>query len=110
MLNRLKPKSEFTKNTIVEIEKELQLLMDELVSDNELETVKNFMLGSFVGDIQTPFAIADKFKTIYFHGLGYDYYDRFFSRIKSITAKDIQTVAQKYFNPSEMSYVVAGII
>lgn len=103
-------KSEFTKNTIVEIEKELQLLMDELVSDNELETVKNFMLGSFVGDIQTPFAIADKFKTIYFHGLGYDYYDRFFSRIKSITAKDIQTVAQKYFNPSEMSYVVAGII
>ncbi|HSY61632.1 MAG TPA: pitrilysin family protein [Cytophaga sp.] len=101
-------KREFTKNTIIEIEKELQLLIDTLVSDNELETVKNYMLGSFVGDIQTPFAIADKYKTIYFHSLGYDYYDRFFARIKSITAVEIQNIAKKYFNPSEMSYVIAG--
>lgn len=101
-------KREFTKNTIVEIEKELQLLIDTLVSENELETVKNYMLGSFVGDIQTPFSIADKYKTIYYHGLGYDYYDRFFARIQSITAADIQNVAKKYFAPSEMSYVIAG--
>jgi len=101
-------KREFTKNTISEIEKELQLLIDTLVSDNELETVKSYMLGSFVGDIQTPFAIADKYKTIYFHGLGYDYYERFFARIQSITATDIQNVAKKYFAPSEMSYVIAG--
>ena len=101
-------KREFTKNTLTEIEKELQLLIDTLVSDNELETVKSYMLGSFVGDIQTPFAIADKYKTIYFYGLRYDYYERFFSRIQSITATDIQKVAKKYFAPSEMSYVIAG--
>ena len=101
-------KREFTKNTIEEIEKELQLLIDVPVSDNELETVKNYMLGSFVGDIQTPFSIADKYKTIYFNGLGYDYYDRFFARIQSITAADIQTVAKKYFIPAEMSYVISG--
>ena len=101
-------KREFTKYTLVEIEKELQRLIDEPVSDNELLTVKNYMLGSFVGDIQTSFAIADKYKTIYFHGLGYDYYDRFFARIQSITAQDIQAVAKKYLNPSDMSYVVAG--
>jgi zinc protease len=101
-------KREFTKNTIVEIEKELQLLIDTLVSENELETVKNYMLGSFVGDIQTPFSIADKYKTIYYHGLGYDYYERFFARIQSVTATDLQKVAKKYFAPSEMSYVIAG--
>jgi zinc protease len=86
----------------------LQILIDEPVSENELLTVKNYMLGSFVGDIQTPFAIADKYKTIYFHGLGYDYYERFFARIQSITAQDIQVVAKKYLNPADMSYVVAG--
>ena len=101
-------KREFTKNTIEEIEKELQILIDTPVSDLELETVKSYMLGSFVGDIQTPFSIADKYKTIFFNGLGYDYYDRFFARIQSITAKDIQAVAKKYFAPAEMSYVVAG--
>lgn len=101
-------KREFTKNTLVEIEKELHRLIDEPVSDNEMLTVKNYMLGSFVGDIQTAFAIADKYKNIYFHGLGYDYYNRFFARIQSITAQDIQTVAKKYLNPSDMSYVVAG--
>lgn len=101
-------KREFTRNTIEEIEKELQLLIDVPVSENELETVKNYMLGSFVGDIQTPFSIADKYKTIFFHELGYDYYDRFFARIQSITAADIQTIAKKYFAPAEMSYVIAG--
>jgi zinc protease len=101
-------KREFTKNTLTEIAKELQILIDEPVSENELLTVKNYMLGSFVGDIQTPFAIADKYKTIYFHGLGYDYYERFFARIKSITAQDIQVAAKKYLNPANMSYVVAG--
>ncbi len=93
-------KSEFTKNTISEIEKELQLLIDIPVSDNELETVKSYMLGSFVGDIQTPFSIADKYKTIYYHGLGYDYYERFFKRIQTITAADLQAVAKKYFAPT----------
>ena len=101
-------KREFTKNTIDEIEKELQLLIDVPVADLELETVKSYMLGSFVGDIQTPFSIADKYKTIYLNGLGYDYYDRFFARIQSITAAEIQATAKKYFLPGEMSYVVAG--
>jgi zinc protease len=101
-------KREFTKNTIQEIEKELQLLIDEPVSANELDTVKSFMLGSFIGDIQTPFSIADKFKTIYFNGLGYDYYDRFFNRIQNITQTELQEVAARYFSPKEMSYVIAG--
>lgn len=101
-------KREFTKNTIDEIEKELQLLIDVPVSDIELSTVKSYMLGSFVGDIQTPFSIADKYKTVFFNGLGDDYYDRFFGRIQSITAQDLQAVAKKYFVPGNMSYVVAG--
>jgi zinc protease len=101
-------KREFTKNTIEEIEKELQLLIDVPVSDNELSTVKSYMLGSFIGDIQTPFSVADKFKTIYFNGLGYEYYDQFFNRIKTITSAELQTVAARYFNPKEMSYVIAG--
>ena len=66
------------------------------------------MLGSFIGDIQTPFSVADKFKTIYFNGLGYEYYDQFFNRIKTITSAELQTVAARYFNPKEMSYVIAG--
>ncbi|MBC7451088.1 MAG: insulinase family protein [Cytophagales bacterium] len=101
-------KRENTKNTIEEIEKELQLLITEPVSADELQTVKSYMLGSFVGDIQTPFSVADKFKTIYFNGLGYDYYDRFFNRIKSITAEELQSIAGTYFKPDAMSYVVAG--
>jgi zinc protease len=101
-------KREFTKNTIEEIEKELQLLIDVPVSNNELSTVKSFMLGSFIGDIQTPFSVADKFKTIYFNRLGYEYYDQFFNRIKTITSAELQEVAARYFDPKEMSYVIAG--
>jgi len=38
-------KRENTQQTVDEIAKEIQILQTELVSDDELETVKNFMAG-----------------------------------------------------------------
>jgi predicted Zn-dependent peptidase len=101
-------KREFTQQTIEEINKELVRLQNEPVDADELENVRQYMLGSFVNSIQTPFAIADKFKTLYFQGLSYQHYDDFFERVKNIQSNDIQKIASTYFNPSDLSWVVAG--
>ncbi len=86
----------------------MQRMKVEKVSDNELETVRNYMLGSFVNSITTPFAVADKFKTIHFNGLGYDFYKNYFNTLKTINADILMATANKYFDENSISESIAG--
>ncbi len=101
-------KKEFTLQSIEEVYKEMKKMKEELVSDNELESVRNYMLGSFVNSITTPFAVADKFKTIHFNGLGYDFYKNYFNTLKNINAETLMATANKYFDENSMSESIAG--
>ena len=101
-------KKEFTQQAIDEVYKEMKRMKEELVPDNELQTVRNYMLGSFVNSIATPFAVADKFKTIHFNGLGYDFYKNYFNTLKNISADTLMATANKYFDENSMSESIAG--
>ena len=91
-----------------EIRKEMTLLQQEPVSAEELDLVRNYILGSFLGSLENTLSHADKFKNIYFSGLGYDYYDRYIKTVKSITSDTLQGLAQQYFNFDDMQRVVVG--
>ena len=91
-----------------EIEKEVNLLKSELVSEGELDLVRNYMLGSMLGSLENALSHADKFKNIYFSGLGYDYYDRYIQIVRNINPKDIQTLANKYLNFEDFQRVIVG--
>jgi len=95
-------------SALIEIEKEIDLLKAELVSDEELNLVRNYMLGSMLGSLENAFSHADKFKNIYFSGLGYDYYDNYIQTVKTITAEELKALANKYLNTAEFSKVVVG--
>jgi predicted Zn-dependent peptidase len=96
------------KATLTEIEKEINLLKTELVPDEELSLVRNFMLGSLLGSLENVFSHADKFKSIYFAGLDYDYYDRYAATIKTITAERLKELANKYLNFDQFYKVIVG--
>ena len=93
---------------LTEIEKEVTLLKTELVPEEELALVKNFMLGSLLGSLENVMSHADKFKNIYFSGLGYDYYDYYIETIKSITSEKILQLANQYLDYDNFYKVVAG--
>lgn len=94
--------------TLTEIEKEINILKTELVSEDELSLVRNYLLGSLLGSLENAFSHADKFQNIYFYGLGYDYYDRYIQTIKTITAEELMALANKYLNFDEFYKVVVG--
>jgi predicted Zn-dependent peptidase len=96
------------KAAIAEIEKEINLLKTELVSEDELSLVRNYMLGSLLGSLENVISHADKFKNIYFSGLGYEYYDRYTQVIRSITAEEILQIANKYLNLDEFYKTIVG--
>jgi len=99
---------ENTSNTIDEIFHEMKIMKNELVDQEELTIVKNYLLGSFLSSIANPFGLADRFKTIYFHELNYEFYDRYIDTIKKSTSNDLLEMAQKYFIEEEMIEVVCG--
>ena len=96
------------KAAITEIEKEINILKADLIPEEELSLVKNYMLGSLLGSLENVFSHADKFKSIYFAGLGYEYYDRYAEVIKTITSDDLLALAKKYLNFDEFYKVVVG--
>ncbi|MBK1440278.1 insulinase family protein [Parapedobacter sp. ISTM3] len=97
-----------TKATLAEIEKEIQRLREEPVEESELALVKNYLMGSMLGSLENVFSHADKFKTVYFSGLGLEYYDYYSDTINSITAEEIARLANTYLNYQNMIKVIVG--
>lgn len=100
--------ADVTRLAMDEIEKEINILKTELVSDEELSLVKNYMLGSLLGSLENVFSHADKFKNTYLSGLDMEYYDRYTEVIRSITANDVLNLANEYLNFDQFYKVIVG--
>ncbi len=101
-------KKEFTQQTLDEIRKEIHILQTQPVPADELETVKNFMAGEFVGSLNTPFEIADRYKTILLDGLPVDFLTNYVANLRAVSAEAIQQMAKTYLSDELLSEVVVG--
>ncbi|RZK38654.1 MAG: insulinase family protein [Pedobacter sp.] len=95
-------------SALQEIYKEIELLRSELVSEEELDLVRNYMLGSLLGSLENIFSHADKFKNLHFSDLNYDYYTKYIHTVKNISASSLQQIAQDYLDPNTFVQVVVG--
>ncbi len=96
------------RNTLQEIEKEINILKTESIPEEELQLVKNYLMGSLLGSLENAFSHADKFKNIYFFGLDYDYFDQYIKTIKNISAEELKSLANKYLNYEDFVKVIVG--
>jgi len=101
-------RNEVTDSSIAEVIKELKRIIDEPVPEDELKMAKDYIVGSFPLQIETPAQVASRVMTIEIYGLPKDFYDRFREEVKKITAKDIQETARKYLHPDKLLIVVSG--
>ena len=100
--------ADVTTDALSEIYREIDLMKTELVSSDELETVRNYMLGNFMKSIDGAFQLADRFKSIYLNGLTYDYYRLYLEKLKSIQPEEIQELAVKYLDTASFYEVLVG--
>ncbi|MFX5157713.1 hypothetical protein ABTC76_20100, partial [Acinetobacter baumannii] len=87
--------------TITEVYKEMELLRQELVEQEELDLVKNYMIGSLLGDLDGPFQIIGRWKTYILNGLDEQYFYNSIDTIRKVTAEELQTLAQQHLNPEQ---------
>jgi zinc protease len=100
--------SDVTKNALKEVYKEIDIMQNDLVPADELETVKNYILGQFLRSVEGPFALADKFRGVWEFGLDYSYYDNYFTAVKAVTSQQIRDLAGKYLQKTDLIELVVG--
>ena len=100
--------ADVTNAAIEEIYKEIEILKDEHVDNEELEMARNYMLGTFLKGMDGAFQLAERFKSIYLYDLDYSYYDRYLQKIKTIQADELRDLARKYFDLSGFYEIVVG--
>ncbi len=98
--------SEVCEATITEVYKEMRVLRDETVTEEELLLVKNYLIGTVLGDLDGPFHIIGRWKNIILNALGEDYFNRSVNDIKSVTPAEIQELANKYLHPEKFYELV----
>tara|TARA_B100000524_G_scaffold86175_1_gene39924 strand:+ start:10065 stop:11318 length:1254 start_codon:yes stop_codon:yes gene_type:complete len=94
--------------TLDEIKKEMLLLCNEKIGNDELGLVKNHLLGQMLKISDGPYAMMDLFLSVESYGLRSDFYNSYIQRIHDIDAKTILRMANSYLNWSDMSVISAG--
>jgi zinc protease len=101
-------KKEVAEATFTEIQKEITLLQTELVTETELETVKNFMAGTMAGSLNTPFEVADRVRLTILNNLSSDFYEKYIPNIRAVTPTQILETANQYYRWNDLLQVVVG--
>ncbi len=94
---------------IKEIFNEIRKLREEKVSDEELELVRNFLIGDMIRNFDGPFATSDNYRGLLDSDLPPAYFNEFFTVLKSITANDLHLLANKYLQEDDLITVIAGV-
>jgi predicted Zn-dependent peptidase len=94
--------------TFDEIEKEMKLMQTELVDENELETVKNYMSGKILRGVDGSIRFSETLKSLLLHEQDESYIHHLLKNIRQTTAEDVLRVCKQYLNFDEMYKVSVG--
>lgn len=98
---------EFYLDVIQEIYHEIKVLTEVEIGADELEVVRNYLIGQMLKQFSTSFDLIDRFKTVHHAGMDFDYYAQKLAFLKKFTGEDIMEVGRKYFvNPPFIEVVV----
>ncbi|MEM7484791.1 MAG: pitrilysin family protein [Bacteroidota bacterium] len=97
-----------TDSSVVQILEEIDKMVNEPVTDEELKNAKAKYSGSFVMALEKPETIANYALNIETEDLPKDFYKTYLERIEAVTIADVQKAAQKHFSTDNTRIVVTG--
>ncbi len=85
--------------TVKEVYKEMKLLSQKPCDEEELHLVRNYMMGSILGDLDGPFQIIARWKNYILNNLTEAYFYQSLETIRTISSEELMQLAKKYLNP-----------
>lgn len=101
--------SQHVNDTLKQIYDEIETLKTELISESELELVKNYLLGGVLSSSDGLMQQAGMYKSLYDQGYGWERMHAFIDVIKTATPEKVLKSAQSFFSQNKLVEVVAGI-
>ena len=103
-------KGESTKLALKEIYKELKYLREDLISQEELDLVKNYIMGQILTSADGPFAQASLLKNMHVYRQGFEFYESYQEMLNNLDALSLRDLANKYLKEEDLCEVVVGNI
>lgn len=101
-------RNDVTDTSVSLVIEELNRIIKEEVTDEELQTVKNYLTGVFPLQLETANSVASRVINLKLYNLPKDYYNKYISSINSLTKQDILDAAKKYIHPDKLYIVISG--
>jgi len=92
--------------TVIEVYKEMKVLREEPIDEEELLLVRNYLIGNILGDLDGPFHIIGRWKNIILNNLDEQYFYDSVKMIKTISAEELKDLANKYLQPDDFYELV----
>ncbi len=93
---------------IAEIRAEIEKLNQELIPADELDLVRNYLLGQLLKSADGPYAMTDLYVGVQAFGLDISFYDNYIKKIHEITPEKLLLLAKTYLDWGQMTIVSAG--
>ena len=100
--------NQYIEAIVKEVYHEMDCLCNDLVPQDELEKLRSYMLGDFCRSYEGPFSLSEAWIYVQTADLDDEFFVRQVDSIRSITAEEIRTLAQRYFCKEKIIEVVAG--
>ena len=100
--------NEYMESVITEVYHEMDCLRQDKVPVEELEMVRNYMLGDMCRSYEGAFSLSDAWIFIETAGLKPDFFDASLAAIREVTSDELLSLAQRYFCKENLIEVVAG--
>ncbi len=92
--------------TLEEVYKEMARLRDEIIADEEIDLVRNYMMGGLLGALDGPFQIISRWKSYILNDLDDAYFYNSINTIRTVTADELQALAKQYLQPEDFYELV----
>ncbi len=100
--------AEVTTDALREIYHEIKLLREELIPEEELSLVKNYMLGGLLKSFDGTFERMERVKGNLLYGLSNDYYTQYTEAILSTTPLQLRDLANRWLVEEQLTELVVG--
>lgn len=101
-------RTEVTGQAVLEILDEMEGMRKSPVTTEELELAKRSMMGSFGRSLEDPRTVARFALNTRLNGLHADHYTTYLTRLESVTAQQVQDVANIFLHPDQAIVLVVG--
>jgi len=101
-------RNEVTDSAVIQILLEMKRIRDEVVPEQELQEVKNYLTGNLAMQLEEPGTVADFAINIERYNLPKNYYKNYLKNLNAINSDQVQQAAIKFIKPDNAIILVVG--